>query len=60
MTTKSKAEPMPKCAFCGKSGKDVYFNIFAPRFPPFGTACADCEKKLPPGTALPAKEAKKP
>lgn len=49
-----KRQPRPKCVFCGRSGPDVYFQIFsARRFEPFGTACVDCERDLPPETVLP-------
>ncbi len=43
----------PVCVFCGRSGDGVLFNIFTPRFAPFGTACTDCEASLPPGTKPP-------
>jgi len=43
----------PRCVFCKRSGDGVQFVVFSPRFPPFGTACADCEKTLPPGTTVP-------
>ena len=39
----------PYCIFCGKSS-GVQFDIFNPKFEPFGTACMECEKihdKLP-------------
>ncbi len=42
----------PRCVFCGRSN-GAQFNIFTPRFQPFGTACVDCEKSLPPGTQVP-------
>ena len=41
----------PTCVFCGRS--DVTFNVFTPRFPPFGTACTECEDRLPEGTTVP-------
>ena len=43
----------PVCVFCGRWGTGVRFNIFTPRFKPFGTACTDCEEALPPDTELP-------
>jgi len=49
MKNKSKQPSAPTCIFCGKSS-GVQFNIFTPKFPPFGTACVACEKihdKLP-------------
>jgi hypothetical protein len=42
----------PCCVFCGRS-RGVQFVIFNPRFQPFGTACVECETKLPEGTKLP-------
>jgi hypothetical protein len=42
----------PRCVFCGRD-TDVQFSIFNPRFPPFGTACVDCEATLPPETVVP-------
>ena len=45
----------PRCAFCGRS-EGVQFNIFAPRFRPFGTACVECEAKVPEGTVPPVAE----
>ncbi len=44
----------PRCVFCHRSGDGVLFNIFTPRFKPFGTACIECEAKLPEGTQVPA------
>lgn len=50
---KSKSAPSrPTCVFCKRS-TDVQFAMFSPRFPPFGTACVECEEKLPPGTQVP-------
>ena len=51
---KSKSSA-PVCVFCGKSGNGVQFVLFNPRFKPFGTACDECEKTLPPGTEVPKK-----
>lgn len=48
-STKSR----PTCVFCHRSD-GVQFAIFTPRFKPFGTACVECEEKLPPGTTIPA------
>ena len=60
-STKRKKESIaPRCVFCGRSGSGVTFAIFNPRFKPFGTACTDCEKSLPPGTPLPAPPAPAP
>jgi len=44
----------PICVFCGGTGRDVTFNIFTPRFPPFGTACVQCEETLPAEIKVPA------
>jgi len=41
-----KTQNKPTCAFCKKSA-GVQFNIFTPRFAPFGTACVECEKTIP-------------
>ena len=41
-----KTQSKPKCAFCKKSA-GVQFNIFTPRFAPFGTACVECETTIP-------------
>ena len=46
----------PRCVFCGRD-RSVQFVIFNPRFAPFGTACVECERTLPPGTVLPAEPA---
>lgn len=55
MTTTKKAKPAaPVCVFCKRTGAGVHFSIFQPRFQPFGTACMDCERTLPPGTKVPA------
>ncbi len=44
MKTKSKSEKSaPVCVFCGGSS-GCQFAIFNPKFPPFGTACVECEK----------------
>lgn len=43
----------PICHFCHRSGNGVLFQIFHPRFEPFGTACVDCERTLPPETPAP-------
>jgi hypothetical protein len=43
---------VPVCAFCRRS-YGVTFAMFSPRFPPFGTACSDCERDLPAGTTVP-------
>ena len=48
--TKSGA---PVCVFCNKS-EGRMFNMFTPRFPPFGTACTECEESMPEGTEVPA------
>jgi len=53
MTTKAKKSSAPVCVFCRRSGAGVQFAIFNPRFQPFGTACVDCERDLPPGTPAP-------
>lgn len=55
MPRKSKSQPRsaPQCVFCKRTGGGVQFVIFNPRFQPFGTACDECEKTLPPGTKLP-------
>lgn len=54
MKTKTKSKSSaPQCVFCHRSGSGVQFNIFTPRFAPFGTACTDCEASLPPDTRLP-------
>lgn len=48
----NKENSAPTCIFCGKSS-GVQFAIFNPKFPPFGTACVECEKihdKLPEKT----------
>ncbi len=42
----------PRCVFCGRS-EGAQFQIFGPRFEPFGTACVECERTLPPGTEVP-------
>lgn len=47
---------LPVCVFCKRSGSGVQFDIMNPRFAPFGTACTDCEKTLPPGTVVPGTE----
>jgi hypothetical protein len=58
---KREIQRVPRCVFCGRDS-GVQFAIFNPRFPPFGTACVECEAKLPPGTVAivnapaPAKE----
>jgi hypothetical protein len=57
-TTKSKSSSAPTCVFCGRSA-GVQFNIFTPRFKPFGTACVECEESLPPGTEVPTTISKK-
>lgn len=44
------------CAFCGRSGSGVQFQIFTPRFEPFGTACVECEASLPEGTPHPSED----
>jgi hypothetical protein len=49
-------EGQPVCVFCKRSGAGVTFAIFSPRFPPFGTACVECERDLPEGTELPTQE----
>lgn len=54
MRNKNKSKSVPTCVFCGKS-YGVQFNIFTPRFAPFGTACVECEKTLPEGTKVPEK-----
>ena len=41
-----KTQNKPTCAFCKKSA-GVQFNIFTPRFAPFGTACVQCEITIP-------------
>lgn len=43
---------VPVCVFCKRS-EGVQFAIFNPRFKPFGTACVECEKTLPPDTKVP-------
>jgi hypothetical protein len=48
-------EMRPRCVFCGR-GDGVRFVMFAPRFKPFGTACFECERTLPPGTTVPQLE----
>ena len=56
MKTKTKNQrTAPKCIFCGRSS-GVQFNIFTPKFPPFGTACVECEATHDrlPGTPAPA------
>jgi len=40
MSTKTDA---PICGLCKRSGDGIQFQIFTPRFQPFGTACVDCE-----------------
>lgn len=52
---KSRQSDAPICVFCKRSS-GVGFNIFTPRFPPFGTACVECEESLPPGTTVPVVE----
>lgn len=47
------SEAGPTCHFCKRSGAGVQFAMFNPRFKPFGTACVDCEKSLPPDTPAP-------
>lgn len=42
----------PRCVFCNRD-ENVQFQIFSPRFEPFGTACVECEAALPEGTTLP-------
>ena len=44
----------PCCIFC-KSGAGQ-FNIFTPRFQPFGTACVECEEKVTPQQILEASD----
>jgi hypothetical protein len=41
-----KTQNKPTCAICQNSA-GVQFNIFTPRFAPFGTACVECEKTIP-------------
>ena len=53
MKNKSK-KSAPVCVFCGAS-QGAQFNIFTPRFQPFGTACVKCEESLPEGTKVPEK-----
>jgi hypothetical protein len=53
MKKKRTPSPPPVCAFCRRTGPGVLFNIFTPRFAPFGTACTDCEAKLPKDTPHP-------
>lgn len=53
MPRKSKPPFVPQCVFCQRTGSGVQFAIFNPRFKPFGTACDECEKTLPPGTEAP-------
>ncbi len=43
---KKKTSNAPCCVFCKKS-HGAQFNIFTPRFKPFGTACVECEKSVP-------------
>ncbi len=50
----------PVCVFCKRSGAGVTFAVFNPRFAPFGTACTDCERTLPPGTVPPVHDAAEP
>lgn len=52
-----KKKTKPVCVFCKRSGNGVTFAIFNPRFPPFGTACTDCEASLPEGTQVPKENA---
>lgn len=56
---KTNKSSKPVCVFCKRSGTGVQFNIFNPRFKPFGTACVDCEKSLPADTKVPEKETTK-
>lgn len=60
MKAKKPKPCAPVCVFCKRSGAGVTFAIFAPRFEPFGTACTDCERDLPPGTVPPAPDAVEP
>ena len=53
-TISKRKSDAPVCVFCQRSGAGVLFDIFSPRFQPFGTACTDCEESLPPGTVVPA------
>lgn len=53
---KSSKKSAPKCVFCHRSS-GVQFAIFNPRFQPFGTACVEYEKSLPPGTVVPSHDA---
>jgi len=50
---KKNGSSAPVCAFCGRSGNGVLFAIFNPRFKPFGSACVDCESRLPADAKLP-------
>lgn len=52
MTRKAKSQAAPMCRICGRTGAGVTFAIFNPRFPPFGTACTDCEEAAAPGATL--------
>ncbi len=45
----------PRCVFCGRS-EGAEFQIFGPRFEPFGTACVECEATLPKGTEVPERQ----
>lgn len=55
----AKKPNRPTCVFCKRS-EGVQFAVFNPRFKPFGTACVDCERTLPPGTQVPDSAAPAP
>lgn len=44
MSHKKGNAKRPVCIFCARS-EGVQFAIFNPKFPPFGTACVECEAK---------------
>lgn len=50
---KTKSKSAPCCVFCHRSA-GAQFVIFNPRFKPFGTACAECEEKIPQHIQTPA------
>lgn len=43
----------PRCIFCGGTS-GVQFQMFTPRFQPFGTACVPCEQSVTPQQILEA------
>jgi hypothetical protein len=51
MRRRQALQKRPTCVFC-KRDEGVSFDIFNPKFKPFGTACVECERD-PKNTEVP-------